>query len=154
MFFIVPFCSTRRKATKALNNSSNVIPPRLLERRHIFHTVFSINLMTHTWSPEVLESRTSGIVCLQSPSCRVPRRRRLKDAMGSGDENGVLGRGGGKLLLIHSLKWNRNDVLTTCKAISLEIVSGLHHCAWAYSSCRPPCFPTETEKNGSRGAKV
>ena len=45
--------------------------------------------MTNTWSPEVLESRTSGIVCLQSPSCRVPRRRRLKDTMGSGDENGV-----------------------------------------------------------------
>ena len=89
MFFIAPFCSTRRKATKALNNSSNVIPPRLLERRHTFHTVFSINLMTRTWSPEVLESSTSGIVCLQSPSCRVPRRRRLKDTMGTGDENVV-----------------------------------------------------------------
>ena len=42
--------------------------------------------MSNTWSPEVLESRTSGIVCLQSPSCRVPRRRRLKDAMDSRDE--------------------------------------------------------------------
>ena len=41
---------------------------------------------------------------------------------------------GGKLLPIHSLKYNRNDVLTTCKAISLEIVSGLLHCARAYST--------------------
>ena len=36
---------------------------------------------------------------------------------------------GGKLLPIHSLKWNRNDVLTTCKAITLDIVSGLLYCA-------------------------
>ena len=64
---------------------------------------------------------------------------------------------GGELLPIHSLKWNRNDVLTTCKAISLEIVSGLLHCAWAYSSCRPPCehvFPTETEKMAVEGKSL
>ena len=47
------------------------------------------------------QSKNSNFVCLQSPSCRVPRRRRLKDAMGSGDENEresalSLAQGGGK----------------------------------------------------------
>ena len=34
------------------------------------------------------------------------------------------GRGGGGLLPIHSLKWNPDDVLTTCKAISKGLASG------------------------------
>ena len=34
------------------------------------------------------------------------------------------GGGGGKLLSIHSLKRNPNDVLTTCKAISKGLASG------------------------------
>ena len=37
---------------------------------------------------------------------------------------------GGELLPIHSLKWNPNDVLTTCKAISNGLVSG-----FVYWSC-------------------
>ena len=37
---------------------------------------------------------------------------------------------GGKLLPIHSLKWNPNDVLTTCKAISKGLGSG-----FVYWSC-------------------
>ena len=35
------------------------------------------------------------------------------------------GGGGGKLLPIQSLKWNPNDVLTTCKAISKGLARGL-----------------------------
>ena len=35
------------------------------------------------------------------------------------------GRGGGSLLFIQSLKWNPNDVLTTCTAISKGLASGL-----------------------------
>ena len=38
--------------------------------------------------------------------------------------------GGGELLPIHSLKWNPNDVLTTCKAISNAFASG-----FVYWSC-------------------
>ena len=38
------------------------------------------------------------------------------------------GGGRGKLLPINHLKWNRNDVFKTCKAISPEIVSGYLHC--------------------------
>ena len=38
--------------------------------------------------------------------------------------------GGGKLLPINSLKWNPNDVLTTCKAISKGLASG-----FVYWSC-------------------
>ena len=37
------------------------------------------------------------------------------------------GGAGGKLLPVHSLKWNPNDVLTTCKAISKGLASGLVH---------------------------
>ena len=37
--------------------------------------------------------------------------------------NGNTREGGGKLLPIHSLKLNRNDVFTTCKGISVKIVS-------------------------------
>ena len=37
---------------------------------------------------------------------------------------------GGKLLPVHSLKWNPNDVLTTCKAISKVLASG-----FVYWSC-------------------
>ena len=48
--------------------------------------------------------------------CKVRKEARFSTLM--------LSREGGKLLPIHSLKLNRNDVLTTCKAISLEIVSG------------------------------
>ena len=41
-----------------------------------------------------------------------------------------LGGGGGKLLPIHSLKWNPNNVLTTCKVISKGLASG-----FVYWSC-------------------
>ena len=34
------------------------------------------------------------------------------------------GGGGGELLPIHSLKWNPNDVLTTCKAFRKGLASG------------------------------
>ena len=40
------------------------------------------------------------------------------------------GGGGAELLPIHSLKWNPNDVLTTCKAISKGLASG-----FVYRSC-------------------
>ena len=39
-------------------------------------------------------------------------------------------RSGGKLLSIHSLKWNTNDVVTTCKAVSKGLASG-----FVYWSC-------------------
>ena len=39
-------------------------------------------------------------------------------------EMGVGGGGGGELLPINSLKWNPNDVLTTCKAIMKGLASG------------------------------
>ena len=41
------------------------------------------------------------------------------------------GGGGEKLLPIHSLKWNPNDVLTSCKAISKGLVSGFVY--WSYA---------------------
>ena len=40
------------------------------------------------------------------------------------------GGGGGELLPIHSLKWNPNDVVTTCKAISKDLAS-----LFVYWSC-------------------
>ena len=43
---------------------------------------------------------------------------------------GQVSGGGGELLPIHSLKWNPNDVLTTCKAISNAFASG-----FVYWSC-------------------
>ena len=45
--------------------------------------------MRHTWGKtEVLDSRTSGILCLQSPLVLVPSRRWLREPSESGDENG------------------------------------------------------------------
>ena len=43
--------------------------------------------------------------------------------------------GGGKQLPIHSLKWNPNDVLTTCKAIYEVLVSGYTFYACADVAC-------------------
>ena len=43
----------------------------------------------------------------------------------------ALRRGVGKQLPIHSLKWNPNDVLTTCKVIMGASVSGFLYCARA-----------------------
>ena len=42
----------------------------------------------------------------------------------------ILSTVGGELLPIHSLKWNPNDVLTTCKGISKVLASG-----FVYWSC-------------------
>ena len=42
---------------------------------------------------------------------------------------------GGKQLPIHSLKWNPNDVLTTCKAICEVLVSGYTSYACADVAC-------------------
>ena len=47
----------------------------------------------------------------------------------------VPGGGGGKQLPIHSLKWNPNDVLTTCKAICEVLVSGYTSYACADVAC-------------------
>ena len=53
-------------------------------------------------------------------------------------------RGGGKLLPIHSLKWNPNDVLTTCKAISKGLASGFVY--WS-SALRQTIDQRSWEKN-------
>ena len=51
--------------------------------------------------------------------------------------------GGGKQLSIHSLKWNPNYVLTTCKAIYEVLVSGYT----SYARADVACF------NGTRTLK-
>ena len=55
--------------------------------RHVTLTKFNDILRLHTWIPEVLESRTSVILCPQSHLVLVPSLRRLRGSGVSGDEN-------------------------------------------------------------------
>ena len=58
--------------------------------------------------------------------------------------------GGGKLLPIHSLKWNPNDVLTTCKAISKGLASGFVY--WSYALRQNPLI-NGLEKKRKHGGR-
>ena len=94
-----------------LENNSNCVPKLLTKRnrfqnkktqkirqylnkliasgsRHAILTKFNDISRLHTWIPEVLESRTSVILCPQSHLVLVPSLQRLRGPGGSGDENG------------------------------------------------------------------
>ena len=65
------------------------------------------------------------------PTCSPFNNKRAIVKLAFKLHHGLLVIGGeGKLLPIHSLKWNPNDVLTTCKAISKGLASG-----FVYWSC-------------------
>ena len=70
-------------------------------------------------------------VLLSSRRCVVEGFHVVQRGVVRGTEDGR----GGKQLPIHSLKWNPNDVLTTCKAIYEVLVSGYTFYACADVAC-------------------
>ena len=73
------FCSLQSIYCFARSSSSR----EPLAPHHTFLLPLPISLFSAN------QRKNSNFVCLQSPSCRVPRRRRLKDTIDSGDKNAL-----------------------------------------------------------------